>query len=106
MLKRFSRPPSLAGLTCVLALAVCEAVVHPVAEVGIADDWSYVRTAEVLAHTGHVVYNGWSTAMLGWQLYWGALFVRLLGESFFVLRFSVFVLALGTAALLFALYRR
>ncbi len=106
MLKRTSLPSLLVGLLCVLALVVCEAVVCPVAEVGIADDWSYVRTAQVLASTGHVVYNGWSTAMLGWQLYWGALFLKLFGDSFFSLRFSVFVLAVATTVLLFAFLLR
>ncbi len=93
-------------MLCVLALVLCEVVVYPLAEVGIADDWSYVRTAEVLATTGHVVYNGWSAAMLGWQLYWGALFVRVFGDSFFTLRFSVFVVAMLTTLLLFALFTR
>ncbi len=46
------------------------------------DDWSYMWSARVLAKTGCVVYNGWATAMLTWQLYWGALFVRLFGFLF------------------------
>ncbi len=99
------RVPAAAFL-CVLVLILCEAVVYPVAEVGIADDWSYVETARTLASTGHIAYNGWSTAMLGWQLWWGAFFARLFGPSFFVLRSSVFVLALATTALLCLLFRR
>jgi hypothetical protein len=71
-----------AGVWCALAVLVCAVVIWPVAETGIYDDWSYVRTAEALAKTGHVVYNGWSTAMLGWFLIPGALFLKVFGYSF------------------------
>jgi hypothetical protein len=67
---------------------------------GIADDWSYIRIAQVLAQTGHIVYVGWSATMLGWQLYLGALFVKLFGFSFTVVRSSTLVVAVLTAFLL------
>ncbi len=70
------------------------------------DDWSYIWSARVLAQTGHVVYNGWATAMLTWQLYWGALFVRLFGFSFLTLRMSVLVLSMATVFLMHRLLRR
>jgi hypothetical protein len=37
---------------------------------GFADDFSYIKTALVYAQTGHFVYNGWATAMFGWQIPW------------------------------------
>lgn len=89
-----------ATLACVVLLCGCVALSHPVADIGIADDFSYILSAQVLARTGHVVYNGWSTAMLGWQLYWGALFLKLLGDTFFAIRLSGLVLAALTTALL------
>jgi len=49
------------------------ALIWPVVESGIADDWSIVRTAQVLAETGQVHYNGWEAPMLGWPLYVAAL---------------------------------
>ncbi len=70
------------------------------ADVGIADDFSYATSAEVLARTGHVVYNGWSTAMLGWQLYWGALFYRMFGYTWFAIRLSGLTVAVLTACLM------
>jgi len=56
---------------------------------GFIDDWSYVKTAFEYARTGHLVYNGWATAMLGWQIPWGALFVKLFGYSFTATRLSM-----------------
>jgi hypothetical protein len=66
---------------------------------GFADDFSYIWSARVLADTGHIAYNGWGAMMLGWQLYWGALFIKLFGFSFNVLHASGLVLAMATAAL-------
>ncbi|WP_353071743.1 glycosyltransferase family 39 protein [Tunturiibacter gelidoferens] len=87
--------PALCGLFLVLAIVVS----HPVAEMGLDDDWSYIWSARVLADTGHVVYNGWSAAMLGWQLYLGALFFKIFGFSFFIARVSVLVVAVATIML-------
>jgi hypothetical protein len=91
-----SRRPAL---LCVLLLLFCVLVTHPVAETGMADDGSYVKTARVLAETGHIVYNGWATAMLGWQLFLGALFIKFLDSSFTAIRASTLLVALATAFL-------
>src|SRR5580692_7193080 len=80
--------------------AICALTVRPFAETGINDDWSYIRTAELLAKSGKIVYNGWATAMLGWQLYLGALFVKLFGFSFTAVRASTLIVAMATAFLL------
>lgn len=64
------------------------------------DDWSYVRTAQLLAETGHVHYNGWATAMLGWPLYVAALFIKLFGFSFTVVRLTTVLIAAVTVLLL------
>lgn len=90
----------LPALLCALAPIVCYLIVRPYAETGIDDDWSYIRSAQVLAQSGHIVYNGWATAMLGWQLYFGALFIKLFGFSFTAVRLSTFVQAVATAFLL------
>jgi hypothetical protein len=66
----------------------------PFAEIGFIDDWSYVKTAQVYAKTGHFVYNGWATAMLGWQVPWGALFIKLFGFSFSATRVSTLITSL------------
>ncbi len=66
---------------------------------GMVDDWSYVQSVRVLAATGHIVYNGWSAPILGWQLFLGALFAKLFGPSFTAIRASTLLIALLTAFL-------
>jgi hypothetical protein len=82
-----------------ILVVACLLLAHPFAETGFMDDWSYVKTAEIFAHTGKVVYNGWATAMLGWEIPWGALFIRIFGDSFFAARLSTLPLVVGCIAL-------
>ena len=77
----------LPAIVCPLTLLACYFVIQPYAEIGIIDDWSYIKTAQVLAQTGHIAYNGWGSPMLGWQIYFGALFIKLFGFSFTAVRF-------------------
>ncbi|MGI4757888.1 MAG: ArnT family glycosyltransferase [Janthinobacterium lividum] len=94
------RPKNLASsMLCVAVLLVCIYLVHPVVELATDDDWSYGKTAFDFARSGHFVYNGWATAMLGWQVVWGALFIKVLGFSFFALRLSTVVTAAASAFL-------
>ena len=85
-----------AGLLCSLVMVGCVLAAGPFAEIGIMDDWSYIKTAQIFAQTGHFVYNGWATAMLGWQIWWGGLFIKLFGFSFNATRLSTLPLALVT----------
>jgi hypothetical protein len=91
---------------CVLALLVCVLLIDPQGEMGITDEWSYALTARILADTGHFVYNGWAAPMLGWQGYLGALFIKLFGFSFHILRWSTILVAMATAFLLHRLLVR
>jgi hypothetical protein len=97
---RIQIKPQLPAILCALAVPFCALLIHPYAETGICDDWSYVKTTQILAQTGHIAYNGWASAMLGWQLYLGALFVKLFGFSFTTVRLSTTVVAIATAWLL------
>lgn len=74
-------------------------------EVGLNDDWSFIRTARDLAQTGHLQYNGWSAPLIGFQAYWGALFIKLFGFSFTTARASVWVLTLLSIPVLWSLFR-
>ncbi len=85
---------------CLLALPLCAVWIRPWVELGIIDDWSYNRTAQLLAETGHIVYNGWATAMLGWQLFFGAALIKVFGFSFAVTRVGTLVVAMATAAVM------
>jgi hypothetical protein len=50
---------------------------------GLNDDWPYIWSARLLAEAGHIRYNGGASAMLGWQLYLGALFHKIFWFLFF-----------------------
>lgn len=88
------------AVACAITPLLVYIVIWPVAEIGIVDDWSYIKTAQLLAQTGHIVYNGWATAMLGWQLFLGAFFVKVFGFSFTAVRFATVIESMATAFLL------
>ena len=91
---------------CSAFLLLCIVAVHPGVEIGMIDDFSYFKSAQVLASTGHVVYNGWAAAMLGWQLYLGALFIKLFGASYTAVRASTTIIALVMVFLVQRIYLR
>ena len=95
---RFAGMP-IWGIVCALTLLGAILVAHPYAEVGISDDFSYVRIAQVLAQTGRIVYTGWVTPILGWQLYLAAGFIKLFGFSFTATRASIMFVSVVTAFL-------
>jgi Dolichyl-phosphate-mannose-protein mannosyltransferase len=97
---QFARRFRLPAFSCSLAVLVCSLISRPFAEMGIADDGPYVLTARTLASTGHISYNGWVSAMLGWQLYLGAAFIKLFGFSFTAVRMSGLLVAMALAFLL------
>jgi hypothetical protein len=69
---------------------------------GFVDDGPYILMAHILAVTGHIAYNGWATAIVGWQLYLGAVFIKLFGFSFTAVRCCT---RLVTMSLAFVLQR-
>jgi hypothetical protein len=85
------------ALFCALAVLVCELISRPYANMGICDDGPYILVTQKLANTGHIVYNGWSAAMLVWQLYLGAAFIKLFGFSFTTVRMSTLLVAMALA---------
>jgi hypothetical protein len=89
----------LPAAACAGALLLVILLAHPVGEVPVSDDVSFIHSAQVLAHTGHIAYNGFVSPILGWQLYWAAAFLRLFGDSLQTARLSMSVLALLTAFL-------
>jgi hypothetical protein len=90
----------LFALLCPLAVLVCELISHPFVNMGVCDDGPYILMAKTLATTGHIVYNGWATAMLGWQLYIGAAFIKLFSYSFTAVRSSTLLVSLASVFLL------
>ncbi len=102
-IRQFAAQPAL---WCAVAVGVCLLAAGPSLEMGFNDDFSYIYTAKMMASTGHIVYNGWATAMLGWQIYLGALFIKLFGFSFTAVRASIWLVGMATAALMQRLFVR
>ncbi len=94
------------ALLCSALLILCLVVAHPIAETGMNDDPSFMWSARVAAQTGHIVYNGWATPILTWMLYLGALFIKLFGFSFTILRVSIATLSIAVIFLLQRLFER
>src|SRR3974390_3019231 len=94
------------GLIAVLVFAACFWAAWPIAEMGFDDDWSYIKTAQIFAGTGHFVYNGCARLMLGWEIPWGALFILLFGFSFTAVKLSTFPIALASLLLFHAIQVR
>jgi hypothetical protein len=94
------------ALLCALVSLAAFLCAHPYVEMGLSDDFSYAKTAWVFAATGHFVYNGWATAMLGWQIPYAAPFVKVFGANFLALRLSVTALMFLTVLVLHAVLRR
>jgi hypothetical protein len=82
------------AICCALAVLLCELIARPYTTMGICDDGPYILVAKNLAATGHIVYNGWSAAMLVWQLYLAAAFIKLFGFSFTTVRMSTLLVSL------------
>lgn len=100
------RVSKFSGLVCGMLTGFAVLLSLPFADMGFIDDWSYVRTAYAFARTGHFIYNGWATAMLGWQIVWSAPFLKLFGYSFTVARLSMLPFAIGCGWILHAILRR
>lgn len=88
------------ALACALLLLLCALATRPYAELAVNDEWTYLRSALDFSRTGHIVYNGWAAAILGWQLYLAGIFIKLFGFSFTVVRASTLLVAMATAFLL------
>jgi len=88
------------ALFCAFAVLVCELIARPYTTMGVCDDGPYILIAQKLAATGHIVYNGPTTPILGWQLYLAAAFIKLFGFSFTTVRLSTLLVAMALAFLL------
>jgi 4-amino-4-deoxy-L-arabinose transferase-like glycosyltransferase len=68
-------------------------VISPMGEFPLNDDWIYTKTVEHLLATGQYKAHPYLNATLIAQSYWGALFCKIFGFSFSVLRVSTLALA-------------
>jgi hypothetical protein len=100
-----SRDFQIASL-CAALTAIVFLAVNPFVEMPFDDDWSYAWTVKKFLATGHIVYHGWSTAAIITQTLWGALFAKIFGFSFTVLRFSTLPFAAGSVAVCHLIARK
>jgi hypothetical protein len=73
-------------LTLIWCLAV--AIVNPVGDFPLDDDWSFGLAVQYFMQVGHFHPTGWTTMTLLTNVLWGALFCLPEGFSFTALRFS------------------
>jgi len=90
----------LAALWALLVL-----LVNPVGDFPINDDWAYAWSVRSVHEEGRFLLSGWTAANLFTQIYWGALFAKIFGFSFNVLRASTLVLGLFGVIGTYALFR-
>jgi hypothetical protein len=80
-------------------------VVPTMAPVPISDDWVYARSVEILVQQHHLHILDNSTAIVIFQVVWGALFATLLGMSFGVLRLATVALVFLSGIAVYGLCR-
>ena len=88
------------AMVYLVLLGACVALIRPFVNTGISDDFSFIKSAKDFADTGGIVYNGWSAPILGWMLPFGALFIKLFGFSFTIVRIASFSIAVVNGVLL------
>jgi len=99
-------PDIAAAAVAPLALAVAAALVHPTGEFPISDDFDFAATAFDLARYGEVRLSDWPAMTLVAHAAWGATFVRIFGESHFVLRIATLALAAAAVVAAYAWVRQ
>ena len=87
----------IAILTAVWAVAI--AAIDPRGNFPLHDDWDFAIATWNFARTGHFHFTQFTAVALRAQVLWGALWTRLFGQSFDVLRASTLALSLGTVLL-------
>lgn len=101
-----ARPRDTAAIGLIVATFVAMVVATwPVGDFALNDDWVYALAVRGVLANGRFEILGFSSANVGPQVYWGALFCLPFGFSFTALRWSTLVLALVAAIGLYALCR-
>jgi hypothetical protein len=106
MSARMARRDAANAILCAVAFVVVFVLLSPWVNTPFDDDFSYAFTVKKFIETGHVIYNGWSAPLLITQVYWGAVWVKLFGFSFNILRLSTLPFAAGSLSLCYLLGRR
>lgn len=68
-------------------------VINPIGDFPLNDSWSYAKPVESLLKGEGIQYTGWMSMTLFAQVLWGALWCKIGGFSFTILRFSTLFLS-------------
>jgi hypothetical protein len=93
------------AILCAAAVVAAFLIVDPFVEMSFDDDFSYAWTVRRFLDIGRITFNGWSAPVLITHILWGALFAKIFGFSFIVLRFSTLPMAAGSAFITYYLAR-
>jgi len=80
-------------------------IVNPIGDFPLNDDWSYAKNVESLALENELSFHDWGAMTLIVHNLWGALFCKIFGFSFTVLRISTLVLGWGTLIATFLFFK-
>ena len=84
------------------AILVSALLIRPIGEFPVLDDFDYVATVRDFLRTGEIRLSDWPSMTLVGQVYWGAGFSILFGDTFLSLRISTLALhAIGCVAAYF-----
>lgn len=84
----------LFGLTLVWLYVII--LINPIGDFPLNDDWSYAYNVKKLALENEIDFHDWGAMTLIVHTIWGALFCKIFGFSFTILRISTLVLGWGT----------
>lgn len=70
------------------------AIINPIGDFPLNDDWSYAKPVQSLLNGEGIQFTGWMSMTLFTQVVWGALWCKIFGFSFTVLRCSTLFLSL------------
>jgi hypothetical protein len=90
--RREHRGFTLLVVATVLGVAAAYALVRPIGEYAVGDDWAYVRSLRHLQEQGRLTILAWNPMSLVGLLVWGLLFTVPLGLSFTVTKLAVVTL--------------
>ena len=104
---RFSVTAHRCPLAAVLGLYILSAFIIPTtANVAISDDWTYVRSVEILHETGELkVLPVAAAAAVVFQTLWAGLFAEVFGMSLGVVRLATVVLTFASGVAMYGLCR-
>ena len=94
----------VAVLLGVWAMAI--AIIRPVGDFPLHDDWDFAIATWRFARTGQFHFTQFTAVSLRAQVLWGALWTHFFGESFEVLRASTLTLSAATIVLLHRILRQ